>query len=503
MFNQVRELMKKTNLEALWVTDEKSISYLINEHFHCGERFIGLYIDLENKPKLVLNRLFFNESKEVDVVSYFDHQDVHKIIKDLTSAKRVGLDKNMRAEFVLSLLELDADFMNGSNCVDQLRAIKDETDINMMINASSLNDQIMNQIKEYLKPGVSEIDVRNKIHQLLNRGYRLSDVAVLYRTNAQSRTFEEAFMRDELPYKIVGGLKFYDRREVKDIIAYLKVLENPNDNISLKRIINTPRRGIGNATIDKVEQYGRKMAESIYASLFSIDSIDGLGPRAKNSLKSFVEMMNTLMAKKEIMGLKDFIEEVVNSIGYIQELTIENTIESKTRIENIKEFISVALNFEEKNEDPSLEEFLVTISLLSDVDKTTDETSLITLMTVHSAKGLEFPIVFLVGMEDGLFPIIRDFDDEDAIEEERRLCYVAITRAEEILYITNAQNRTIYGKTNHTLPSRFIDEMGDTIEKKIVEKIRKPEEDLFRVWDYTMPDNKPIIKQRNDSNPPL
>lgn len=166
MFNQVRELMKKTNLEALWVTDEKSIGYLINEHFHCGERFIGLYIDLENKPKLVLNRLFFNESKEVDVVSYFDHQDVHQIIKDLTSAKRVGLDKNMRAEFVLSLLELDADFVNGSNCVDQLRAIKDETDINMMIKASSLNDQIMNQIKEYLKPGVSEIDVRNKIHQL-------------------------------------------------------------------------------------------------------------------------------------------------------------------------------------------------------------------------------------------------------------------------------------------------------------------------------------------------
>ena len=199
-----------------------------------------------------------------------------------------------------------------------------------------------------------------------------------------------------------------------------------------------------------------------------------------------MEMMNTLVAKKEIMGLKDFIEDVINSIGLIQNLERDNTIESKTRIENIMEFVSVALNFEEKNEDTTLEDFLASVSLLSDVDKTTDESNAITLMTVHSAKGLEFPVVFLVGMEDGLFPIIRDNDDEE-IEEERRLCYVAITRAEEILYITNAKSRTIYGNTNYTLPSRFIDEMGDTIEKKVVKQIKvdkKVEEDQAR-QDYS------------------
>ncbi len=471
--------------------DNKEIlGYYQNKFRHV---FVDEYQDT-NKIQYHLIKLLSAKYKNICVVgddaqSIYSWRgaDISNILdfeKDYEGAKVVYLEQNYRST---------KNILNVANEV-----IKHNTD-NYPKDLWTAKDEGANVFYESLSHSYEEAAfVANKIHQLLNRGYRLSDVAVLYRTNAQSRTFEEAFMRDELPYKIVGGLKFYDRREVKDIVAYLKVLENPNDNISLKRIINTPRRGIGNTTIDKVEEYGRKMDESIYASLFSIDSIDGLAARAKNSLKSFVEMMNTLMAKKEIMGLKDFIEEVVNSIGYIQELTIENTIESKTRIENIKEFISVALNFEEKNEDPSLEEFLATISLLSDVDKTRDETSLITLMTVHSAKGLEFPIVFLVGMEDGLFPIIRDFDDEDAIEEERRLCYVAITRAEEILYITNAQNRTIYGKTNHTLPSRFIDEMGDTIEKKIVEKIRKPEEDLLRVWDYTMPDNKPIIKQRND-----
>lgn len=342
--------------------------------------------------------------------------------------------------------------------------------------------------------------VANMIHQLVYKGYRLSDIAILYRTNAQSRTFEEAFLNEGLPYKIVGGLKFYDRKEVKDIVAYLKVLENPNDNISLKRIINTPRRGIGNATIEKIEAYAAGQSESIYASLLSIDRIDSLSPRARNSIKPFIEMMNTLMAKKEIMGLKDFIEELISSNGYILELEKENTIESKTRIENIMEFISVALNYEERNEEPTLEDFLSSISLLSDVDKTADDVNLITMMTVHSAKGLEFPVVFLVGMEDGLFPITRSFDNDEDLEEERRLCYVAVTRAEEVLYITNAQKRTIYGNTNYTLPSRFVEEMGDTIEKKKVEKIKvtQPEEELIKVWDFTAPMKKePIIKPRN------
>ncbi len=324
--------------------------------------------------------------------------------------------------------------------------------------------------------------VANKIDELIGQGYSLSDCAILYRTNAQSRSFEDCFIRKNIPYKIVGGLKFYDRKEIKDIVAYLKVLENPLDNISLKRIINVPKRGIGNATIDKVEEFAAETNDSIYGALLSLDNILDLNSRAKNSLKPFVDMMNKLMAMKEIMGVKDFIEEVINSTGYIKELERENTIESQTRIENIKEFISVAIDFEMRTGESNLEEFLANVALLSDVDKTSDTTNVVTMMTVHSAKGLEFPVVFVVGMEDGLFPIARALDSESELEEERTLCYVAVTRAEKLLFITNARVRTIYGNVNYTLPSRFIEEMGDAIEKKEKKSIK---EQLISVKDFT------------------
>lgn len=358
--------------------------------------------------------------------------------------------------------------------------------------------------------------IANKIHNLLYQGYKLSDIAILYRTNAQSRLFEEAFMREDLPYKIVGGIRFYDRKEVKDIIAYLKVLENPNDNISLKRIINTPRRGIGDASIAKLEEYANEIGDSIYGALLSIDDIDALNSRAKNNIKPFIDMMNRLMAKKEIMGIKDFVDEVINSSGYIADLEKENTVESRTRIENIRELSSVALSYENNNIGSKLEDFLANISLLSDVDKTIDGDSLITLMTVHSAKGLEFPVVFLVGMEEGLFPISRAIDSEDDMEEERRLCYVAITRAKELLFITSSKVRTIYGNTSYTTPSRFIDEMGDTIDVKTKVRDtktynnrnvgykavdRKPEEQLITFKDltnrFTMP-SKPVSRDNTN-----
>lgn len=307
--------------------------------------------------------------------------------------------------------------------------------------------------------------VSRKIDKLVSEGYKLSDFAVLYRTNAQSRSFEDVFMKKAIPYKIVGGLKFYDRKEIKDIVAYLKVIENPVDNISLKRIINVPKRGIGAATIAKVEDFAVSNGDSMYGALLDLDVIPGLSQRAKNSLKEFMDIMTILMAKKDILNLREFIEEVIASIGYIAELEKENTIEATTRIENIKEFISVAIDFEMSRGESSLEDFLADICLLSDVDKTTDSTNVVTMMTVHSAKGLEFPIVFMVGMEDGLFPTFRSFDSDEDMEEERRLCYVAITRAEEQLFITSSKIRTIYGKTNYTLASRFIREMEDKIER--------------------------------------
>jgi len=324
--------------------------------------------------------------------------------------------------------------------------------------------------------------VASKIEELTSQGYSLSDCAILYRTNAQSRSFEDSFIRKNIPYKIVGGLKFYDRKEIKDIVAYLKVLQNPLDNISLKRIINVPKRGIGNATIDKLEEFASVTNDSIYGTLLSLDNIPDLNARAKNSLKPFTDMMNKLMAKKEVMGVKDFIEEVINTTGYIKELERENTIEAQTRIENIKEFVSVAIDFEVRMGESNLEEFLANVALLSDVDKTSDTTNVVTMMTVHSAKGLEFPVVFLVGMEDGLFPITRALDSETELEEERRLCYVAVTRAEKQLFITNARVRTIYGNVNYTLPSRFIEEMGEAIEKKQNKNTR---EQLVSVKDFT------------------
>jgi DNA helicase-2/ATP-dependent DNA helicase PcrA len=297
-------------------------------------------------------------------------------------------------------------------------------------------------------------------------------------------------------------LKFYDRKEVKDTLAYLKFIQNPNDNISLRRIINTPKRGIGDATLAKIQDYAIETNDSIYGVLLDIDSVNSLSQRAKNSVKPFVELMNGLMAKMEIMGLKDFIEDVINSSGYVADLEKDDTVESRTRIENIRDFLSVALTFEEKNPESDMEDFLASVSLLSDVDKTVEDDNLISLMTVHSAKGLEFPVVFLVGMEEGLFPISRSFDSDDDMEEERRLCYVALTRAKEVLYITSAEKRTIYGSTSYTIPSRFIDEMGDTIEKTETNKIfnvlgnnkeeRPKEENLLNIVDYDINNFIPI-----------
>ncbi len=334
------------------------------------------------------------------------------------------------------------------------------------------------------------IFVSSKIDELLREGYKPSDFAILYRTNAQSRSFEEAFMRKNIAYKIVGGLKFYDRKEIKDIVAYLKVLENPMDNISLKRIINVPKRGIGNTTLARIEDIASERGESIYVALLHLEELDISG-RAKNSLKPFIDMMNILMAKKELMTIKEFIEEVIELSGYVKELEKEDTIEAQTRIENIKEFISVAIDFEAKIGENNFEEFLANIALLSDVDKTEDSTDVVTMMTVHSAKGLEFPVVFMVGMEDGLFPISRSLDTDDEIEEERRLCYVALTRAEKLLFVTSAKIRTIYGQVNYTLPSRFIKEMGDAIEHKKDMETKEVKEEadgkekLLNVVDYT------------------
>ncbi|WP_352419423.1 3'-5' exonuclease [Proteiniborus sp.] len=305
----------------------------------------------------------------------------------------------------------------------------------------------------------------DKINELSSKEDRkLSDFAILYRTNAQSRVIEEAFLKANIPYKIVGGHKFYDRKEIKDIIAYLRLIQNPVDNYAFKRIINVPKRGIGKTSLDRLEQYSIEKGDSIFGAMLECEEVPGLTQRAKESLNSFSSLIRKFMAMKELFTVTELIENLIDSIGYIEEIQQEESVQAESRIENIKEFLSVAVNFEETSEDKTLEEFLANISLLSDLDKT-DETDrdTVTMMTLHSAKGLEFPVVFMTGMEESLFPTSRAYFSEDDMEEERRLCYVGITRAEEMLFMTRAFSRMLYGKTGVNSMSRFLREIPEEL----------------------------------------
>ena len=328
--------------------------------------------------------------------------------------------------------------------------------------------------------------VANRIEELIEEGYSLNDMAILYRTNAQSRPFEDSLRRRNINYRLVGGVKFYDRKEIKDIIAYLRVIQNPADDISLKRIINVPKRGIGKSTLDKIENMAIEKDENMYNILREIEHVEGISSKVKNSISKFTDMIDKLMAVKQVMNIDEFIEHVVYKIGYIEELEKEGTIEAQSRLENIKEFISVAVDFVVNNPEGTLEDFLASISLLSDVDKTEDIENSVTMLTVHSAKGLEFPVVFLVGMEEGLFPISRALENELELEEERRLCYVAVTRAEELLYITYTRIRTIYGRTGYSMRSRFIEEIPEElIDSSTIKKKMDPRKMLINVLNYT------------------
>lgn len=301
----------------------------------------------------------------------------------------------------------------------------------------------------------------NAIKREVSSGKRkYGDFAVLYRINAQSRVFEDAFMKTGVPYRIVGGHKFYDRKEIKDVIAYLRVIQNPNDDISLKRIINVPKRGIGKATMDKAEQLAISHGVSLYSILVNVESFPELS-RAATKLNSFTDMLSRFRTMLSYMDLVEWIKMVTDESGIIQELELEGTVEAKTRIENIRELQSVAVDFvnNSEEENPTLEEFLAHISLVADVDNLEEEPDRVVLLTMHSAKGLEFPVVFLAGMEEGLFPSSRSIGEESEMEEERRLCYVGITRAREKLYLTYAKARTLFGNTTFTRPSRFIDEI--------------------------------------------
>ncbi len=292
---------------------------------------------------------------------------------------------------------------------------------------------------------------------------KYKDFAVLYRINAQSRVLEEMLMREGIPYKIVGGQKFYDRKEIKDIIAYLRLIQNPADNVSLKRVINVPKRGIGDTTVDTSENLALESGVSIFSVISNADEIPAL-KRAAQKLSNFSSMIMKLRTMKENMGISELLEMVVDDTGIMREYEIENTVEAQSRMENIKELRSVAMEFEKQSEDTSLEEFLAHISLVSDLDNLEEEQDYVVLMTMHSAKGLEFPVVFIPGMEEGVFPGYRAITEgPEQLEEERRLCYVGITRAREKLYLSNARFRTLFGNSSYNKPSRFLSEIPEEL----------------------------------------
>ena len=291
--------------------------------------------------------------------------------------------------------------------------------------------------------------------------YKYSDFVVLYRMNSQSRAIEDILRREDIPYKIVGGLKFYERKEIKDIIAYLRLIYNTSDNISLKRIINEPKRGIGKTSLDNIQQISEQNGISMYEVIKNAEQF-GLN-RVKANADDFINLIEELRTKQNELSISELIKETLNKSGYTKALELENSVEAESRIQNLEEFLTVAIEFEEEFADNTLGEFLENITLSSDIDNVEDAENSVTLMTLHSAKGLEFPTVFLVGLEEGIFPGYKSIGEENALQEERRLFYVGITRAKEHLFLTCAKRRTIFGSTSYNAISRFVKEIPEEL----------------------------------------
>ena len=309
--------------------------------------------------------------------------------------------------------------------------------------------------------------VTEQIKKLVDSGERkYSDFAVLYRTNAQSRVIEEVFMKSTISYTMVGGVKFYDRLEIKDILAYLRLIANPNDSTSMARIINVPKRGIGKTTITQIEQFARKNNISMFDALYQIENI-GVTPRAIPKLIAFRDMLQVWVQMQDFMSVTSLLEDILEKTNYRNIYT--GTSDAESRLENIDEFLSITQHFEADSQDTSLIAFLTDLALISDIDSIEEEDQVL-LMTVHGSKGLEYPVVFMIGMEEGVFPHSRSLMDPDQMEEERRLAYVAITRAETELHITSAEQRTLFGRTNSNNPSRFIDEIPSELLNRVGEE---------------------------------
>lgn len=320
------------------------------------------------------------------------------------------------------------------------------------------------------------------------------DMAILYRTNAQSRVLEEALIKRALPYTMVGGTKFYDRKEIKDVLAYLRVLYNPFDDLSLLRIINVPKRSIGATTVAKLQEYARANGTSLFMTLTQLHLIDSIKGKTKEKLEEFGILIFTLVSEMENRTVLDILESILDRTGYLAQLEESTDPQDQARAENIGELLSVAKDFQDTNPSGTVEDFLEQVALVNDVDSFEQEESKVTLMTLHAAKGLEFPIVFLCGLEEGLFPHSRTLMNPEEIEEERRLAYVGITRAEKELYISNATTRTVFVRTSSYLPSRFIDEIPEELVDGLRAKRKVPDDIKRHVPQHMSVTSRPVTK---------
>ena len=320
------------------------------------------------------------------------------------------------------------------------------------------------------------------------------DMAILYRTNAQSRVLEEALIKRALPYTMVGGTKFYDCKEIKDVLAYLRVLYNPFDDLSLLRIINVPKRSIGATTVAKLQEYARANGTSLFMTLTQLHLIDSIKGKTKEKLEEFGILIFTLVSEMENRTVLDILESILDRTGYLAQLEESTDPQDQARAENIGELLSVAKDFQDTNPSGTVEDFLEQVALVNDVDSFEQEEAKVTLMTLHAAKGLEFPIVFLCGLEEGLFPHSRTLMNPEEIEEERRLAYVGITRAEKELYISNATTRTVFGRTSSYLPSRFIDEIPEELVDGLRAKRKVPDDIKRHVPQHMSVTSRPVTK---------
>ncbi len=375
-----------------------------------------------------------------------DIENILSFEKDYPSAKVIKLEQNYRSK---------GNILNAANTV----IVNNSHRKSKILRTEQENGSKIKVYRAYADTDEGDFVGTSILNIKKNENKNYKDFAILYRTNAQSRIFEESFRRKGIPYKIVGGTKFYDRKEIRDIIAYLRVLINPQDDVSIKRIINVPKRSIGDATVNKVQDFAERCDLNIWDALTEVRSIPTLTSRNVTCIEPFVKLIDDLMEINQTTSVSEIIKTILKDTGYMKMLKDSKEIEDKSRIDNLEELVSDAVEFEKTSEDKSLSAYLEKVSLVQDTDKIEDEDDSVMLMTVHSAKGLEFPVVFMVGMENGIFPGNMAFEKDSEMEESRRLCYVGITRAKETLFMTSAEVRRVFGKTVAYPQSDFLNEI--------------------------------------------